>query len=199
MIKETIKKMALGLGIFLIFGIMFFPGLRGVIAHLLDTFLGPLATILPLHMIIFILAAITGLYASLIQKYTMDWNLMRRVQEKMKIMQTEFKEAQLANNANKMKKLEAQRAEMMGDQMEMMKQQFKPMLYISIISIPLFYWVYLEIGLHTNATMIFPFWGPQKLTNTLFGPFQYWLFWYFLCSIPVSQMTRKALNIGGMN
>ncbi|MCZ7398592.1 MAG: EMC3/TMCO1 family protein, partial [Candidatus Methanoperedens sp.] len=79
-----------------------------------------------------------------------------------------------------------------------MKQQFKPMLYISIISIPLFFWVYLVISQHPDATMVFPFWGQQKLTDTLLGPFQYWLFWYFLCSIPVSQMTRKALNIGGM-
>ena len=198
MIKETFKKMALWLGIFLIFGIMLFPNMRDVIANLLDTFLEPLVTILPLHMIIFILAAITGLYASLIQKYTMDWNLMRRIQERTKAMQKEFRQAQLANNSAKMKKLQDQQAEMMGDQMEMMKQQFKPMLYISIISIPLFFWVYLVISQQPDASMVFPFWGEQKLNGTLWGPFQYWLFWYFLCSIPVSQMTRKALNIGGM-
>src|SRR3989304_7628715 len=102
MIKETFKKMALWLGIFLIFGIMLFPNMRDVIANLLDTFLEPLVTILPLHMIIFILAAITGLYASLIQKYTMDWNLMKRIQERTKAMQKEFKQAQLANNSAKM-------------------------------------------------------------------------------------------------
>ena len=198
MIKETLKKMALALGIFLIFGIMLFPSMRDTIASILDTFLQPLVTILPLHMIIFILAAITGLYASLIQKYTMDWNLMKRIQERTKAMQKEFKQAQLANNSAKMKKLQDQQAEMMGDQMEMMKQQFKPMFYISIISIPLFFWVYLVISQNPDASMVFPFWGEQKLNGTLWGPFQYWLFWYFLCSIPVSQMTRKALNIGGM-
>ena len=198
MIKETLKKMALGLGIFLIFGIMLFPSMRDTIASILDTFLQPLVTILPLHMIIFILAAITGLYASLIQKYTMDWSLMRRIQERTKAMQKEFRQAQLANNSAKMKKLQDQQAEMMGDQMEMMKQQFKPMFYISIISIPLFFWVYLVISQNPDASMVFPFWGEQKLNGTLWGPFQYWLFWYFLCSIPVSQMTRKALNIGGM-
>ena len=198
MIKETLKKMALALGIFLIFGIMLFPSMRDTIASILDTFLQPLVTILPLHMIIFILAAITGLYASLIQKYTMDWNLMRRIQERTKGMQKEFRQAQLANNSAKMKKLQDQQAEMMGDQMEMMKQQFKPMFYISIISIPLFFWVYLVISQNPDASMVFPFWGEQKLNDTLWGPFQYWLFWYFICSIPVSQMTRKALNIGGM-
>ena len=199
MIKKTLSKLALFLGIFLMFGIIVFPGMRGMIGGLLDIILKPLFGGLPLHMIIFVLAAITGLYASIIQKYTMDWEMMKRVQERMKNLQAEFRQAQLSNNASKIKKLQEQQADMMGDQMEMMKQQFKPMLYISIISIPIFFWAYLEIGRNPNATMIFPFWGQQKLTDTLLGPFQYWLFWYFLCSIPVSQMTRKALNIGGMN
>ncbi len=198
MIKKTLSKLALFLGIFLMFGIIMFPGMRDAIGNLMDILLKPLFGGLPLHMIIFVLAAITGLYASLIQKYTMDWELMKRVQERMKNLQAEFKQAQLSNNASKVKKLQEQQADMMGDQMNMMKQQFKPMLYISIISIPLFFWVYLVISQQPDATMVFPFWGEQKLTDTLLGPFQYWLFWYFLCSIPVSQMTRKALNIGGM-
>lgn len=198
MIKKTLNKLALYIGIFMMFGIMVFPNMRELIGEIVGTFLNPLLELLPLHMIIFILAAITGLYASLIQKYTMDWEMMRRVQERMKNIQKEFRQAQLANNAQKMKKLETQRTQMMGDQMEMMKQQFKPMLYISIISIPLFFWVYLVISQHPDATMIFPFWGERPLNQQLFGPFQHWLFWYFLCSIPVSQMTRKALNIGGM-
>ena len=198
MIKKTLNKLALALGIFLMLGVIIIPGFMDKVGNIMSTVLNPLLAVLPLHMIIFVLAAITGLYASLIQKCTMDWELMRRVQERMKNIQKEFRQAQLSNNAAKMKKLEAQRTEMLGDQMEMMKQQFKPMLYISIISIPLFFWAYLVIGQNPDASMVFPFWGSQKLTGTLFGPFQYWLFWYFLCSILVSYITRKALNIGGM-
>ncbi|MCX9085342.1 MAG: EMC3/TMCO1 family protein [Candidatus Methanoperedens sp.] len=198
MINKTINKLVMFLGIFLMFGIIMFPNMRDIIGELMDTLLKPLLGGLPLHMIIFVLAAFTGLYASLIQKYTMDWTLMKRVQEKSKSIQKEMRQAQLSNNAAKIKKLEGQYQEMMGDQMEMFKQQFKPMLYISIISIPLFYWVYLLISQNPDATMIFPFWGEQNLNDKVFWQFQYWLFWYFLCSIPVSQMTRKALNVGGM-
>lgn len=197
MIKKTLNKLAMVLGIFMMFGIIMFPNMREVIGKLMDTLLEPILGGLPIHMIIFVLAAFTGIYASLIQKYTMDWGLMKRVQEKSRTIQKEMRQAQLTNNAQKIKKLEAQYAEMMGDQMEMFKQQFKPMLYISIISIPLFYWVYLLIGKYPDATMIFPFWGEQRLEASIWI-FQYWLFWYFLCSIPISQITRKALNIGGM-
>ncbi|MFH1323014.1 MAG: DUF106 domain-containing protein [Methanobacteriota archaeon] len=198
MIKKAIDKMAIWLGLFLMFGIILIPDLRDIIGKLVGGLLNPLLSILPLHIIIFILAAITGLYASLIQKYTMDWELMRRVQEKSKVMQKELRQAQLSNNAAKIKKLQTQQAEMMEDQMGMMKQQFKPMLYISIISIPLFFWVYLAIAQSPNASIIFPFWGEHRLTDKVFWEIQYWLFWYFICSIPVSQITRKALNIGGM-
>jgi uncharacterized membrane protein (DUF106 family) len=198
MIKKAIGKMAIWLGLFMMFGIILIPDLRDIIGKLVGELLNPLLSILPLHIIIFILAAITGLYASLIQKYTMDWELTRRIQEKMKTIQKEMRQAQLSNNAAKMKKLQAQQGEMMEDQMQMMKQQFKPMLYISIISIPLFFWVYLAISQAPNSSIIFPFWGEQKLTDKVFWEIQYWLFWYFICSMPVSQITRKALNIGGM-
>jgi uncharacterized membrane protein (DUF106 family) len=199
MINKTINKLVMFLGIFLMFGIIMFPNMRDNIGTMMDMFLKPLFGDLPIHMRIFVLAAFTGIYASLIQKYTMDWSLMKRVQEKSKLIQKEMRQAQLSNNAQKIKKLEGQYQEMMGDQMEMFKQQFKPMLYISIISIPLFYWVYLLISQNPNATMMFPFWGEQNLNAKVFWQFQYWLFWYFMCSIPVSQMTRKALNVGGMN
>ncbi len=198
MIKKMIEKVAIGLGIFLMFGIIAIPELRPIITNLVGELLNPLLSILPLHIIIFILATITGLYASLIQKYTMDWELTRRIQEKMKGLQKEMRQAQLTNNAAKMKKLQAQQAEMMEDQMTMMKQQFKPMLYISILSLPIIYWIYLAISQAPNAAVIFPFWGEQKLTDKVFWEIQYWLFWYFICSMPVSQITRKALNIGGM-
>jgi uncharacterized membrane protein (DUF106 family) len=198
MIKKMIDKMAIWLGLFMMFGIILIPDLRDVIGKLVGGLLNPLLSILPLHIIIFMLAAITGLYASLIQKYTMDWELMRRVQERSKVMQKELRQAQLSNNAAKIKKLQAQQAEMMEDQMGMMKQQFKPMLYISIISIPLFFWVYIAISQSPNASIIFPFWGEHRLTDKVFWEIQYWLFWYFICSMPVSQITRKALNIGGM-
>lgn len=285
MIKKTINKIVIYVGIFLMLGIMIFPNLREIIGDLVGFFLNPVLESLPLHMIIFILASITGLYAAIVQKYTMDWELMRRVQERMKAMQQEFKQAQVANNPQKMKKIEAQRAEMMSEQLEMTKQQFKPMLYISIISIPLFFWAFTIVtppnfswddvsaddngklvdflektvgaewakmasieksdggnvitvsdginlisltlneektkvslrddsgstqefevkmeGGKTNAyakgaSMVFPFWGEKELNDNLWGPFQYWLFWYFICSIPISQMTRKSLNIGGM-
>jgi uncharacterized membrane protein (DUF106 family) len=201
--KDTLEKAALALGFGMIIGIVVLgEAFRTQIGQVVEILLGPLPHILPFHIMLFVMAAITGLYASLIQKYTMDWELMRRVQNQMKSFQKEFREAQLADNQAKVKKLEAQRSVMMEDQMKMSKQQFKPMAFISIISLPLFMWAYLFISQHSDPgqlpTMVFPFWGEKQLTGFALGPIQYWIYWYFICSLPISQIIRKSLNIGGV-
>lgn len=201
--KKTLERVALTLGFGLMFGIILFgQEFRTQVGEVVETLLGPLPHILPFHIMLFVMAAITGLYASLIQKYTMDWELMRRVQDQMKNFQKEFREAQLADNQAKLKKMEAQRSAMMEDQMKMTKQQFKPMAYISIISLPLFMWAYLFISQAQDPsqipTMVFPFWGEKKLVDFALGPIQYWIYWYFICSLPISQIIRKSLNIGGV-
>ncbi len=198
--KQTVERAALALGFGMMFGIILLgEKFRMQVGELVDILLGPLPEILPFHIMLFVMAAITGLYASLIQKYTMDWELMRRVQDQMKNFQKDFREAQLADNQSKVKKMEAERSAMMDDQMKMTKQQFKPMAYISIISLPLFMWAYLFIAKQEIPPMlIFPFWGEKMLTDFVLGPIQYWIYWYFICSLPISQIIRKSLNIGGV-
>lgn len=206
MVSETLKKQMdrflLALGFSMMIGIMVLgQGFRDSIGKAVGVLMNPVLALVGqenFHLILLVMAAITAIYASLIQKYTMDWDLMRRTQERMKTFQKEFREAQLSQNTYMLKKLEDQRKEMMEDQMKMSKQQFKPMAYISILSLPLFMWAYYYISGHGAATMVFPFWGKQLLTSTAFGPFQHWLYWYFISSLGVSQLIRKALNIGGV-
>lgn len=200
--KKKLEQVLLALGISLMLGIMILgEDFRDSLGQSVGFIMDPLVNLLGasnFHIVLFIMASITALYASLIQKYTMDWELMRSTQERMRVFQKEFREAQLSNNTSLMKKMEAERTEMMSQQMEMSKQQFKPMAYISIISLPLFMWAYFYIKSHGAATMVFPFWGEQILTDTILGPFQYWIFWYFIASLAVSQLIRKALDVGGV-
>ena len=200
--KKKVDHMLLALGLSLMIGIMVLgQDFRDSLGTAVGFFMDPLISLVGesnFHLILFIMAAITALYASLIQKYTIDWELMRNTQEAMRVFQKEYREAQIANNTAVMKKLEEQRTKMMSDQMEMSKQQFKPMAYISIISLPLFMWAYHFISGHVDASLNFPFWGHQVLTDKAFGPIQYWIFWYFITSLAVSQLIRKALDVGGV-
>ena len=202
--KKRLEHVLIALGISMMLGIVILgEEFRNSLGQSVGFLMDPIVNLLGasnFHIVLFIMASITALYASLIQKYTMDWELMRSTQEKMRVFQKQFREAQLSNNASLMKKMEAERSEMMTQQMEMSKQQFKPMAYISIISLPLFMWAYYYITLpeHGGASIVFPFWGEQLLTGTIIGPFQYWIFWYFIASLAVSQLIRKALDVGGV-
>src|SRR5512136_1228589 len=198
-LAKSLDNVALAVGFFFFFGIMVSGDLRHGIGIAMGAVLGWLPAILPFHVVLFILAAVTGLYASLIQKYTMDWEFMRVQQEKMKKMQRSMKEAQLAGDQARIQSLQNEQMKMVSEQGKMMQMQFKPMLYIGIISIPLFMWAYLYIGEHSAMTMTFPFWGEHAINTTVLGPILYWFYWYFICSLPVSQIIRKALDIGSMS
>jgi len=193
--------LALAVGFFFFFGIMVSGDLRHVIGVAMNSVIGWLPAILPFHVVLFALAAITGLYASLIQKYTMDWEFLKSQQEKMRCLQSAMREAQLSGDKGKMQQLQTEQMKMVSEQGKMMQMQFKPMLYIGIVSIPLFMWAYLYISPQQNhhLTMVFPFWGTHNISDVVLGPVIYWFYWYFICSIPVSQIIRKALDIGSMS
>ena len=132
----------------------------------------------------------------------MDWEFMRTQQEKMKTLQRNMKEAQLSGDQARLQALQSEQMRLVSEQGKMMQMQFKPMLYIGIISIPLLMWVYYYIPLtgHPLLQMNFPFWGgPHDITKPVIGPIIFWYYWYFLCSLPVSQIVRKALNIVSMS
>jgi len=196
---KSVDNALMVLGAALMLGIMVSQGFRHEVGIVMDSLIGWLPDVLPFHMVLFALAAITGLYASLIQKYTMDWGYLRTQQETMRGFQRRFREAQLSGDKALQQKLQAEQRAMMGDQGKMMKMQMKPMAYIGVVSIPLFMWAYLYIDQHPeNLFLTFPFWGEQSLSGTVLGPIFYWFYWYFVCSIPVSQIIRKALDVGGV-
>ncbi len=198
-LTKSLDKAAMAVGFVLFFGVMISTQLRTGLGEATGLLLGWLPDILPFHVVLFILAAITGLYASLIQKYTMDWDYLRSSQEKMKTLQRNMKEAQLSGDQSRIQAMQNEQMKAVADQGKMMQMQFKPMLYIGIVSIPLFMWAYSFISANPDMMMTFPFWGTHPINTTVLGPILYWFYWYFICSLPVSQIIRKALDIGSMS
>jgi len=199
-LKKQIDKILLVFGFSLMFGIMILgQQFRQEVGQTVGILMNPVLAVVGQHnfyLVLLVMATITGTYASLIQKYTIDWERMRKTQERMKEFQKEMREAQLSQNTIMLKKLQDQQKDMMAEQMDMSKMQFKPMAYISIISLPLLYWIYYYVSGHGSATMIFPFWGTQLLISHAFGPLTHWLYWYLICSIGFSQIIRKILHVG---
>jgi uncharacterized membrane protein (DUF106 family) len=194
MVKKYIEYAALGLGLLLMLA-LFSDGTRSAIARAMEIIFGPMASVLPFHIVILILASITGIYSAVIQRYTIDYELSKKFQEEWKKLNQEYKEAMKTKNQAKLKKLQERQRELMRNQSDLMMQQFKPMLYIGIISIPIWLWIYMYITTNAGITMIFPFFGEKQLSESILGPFSVWIIWYILCSIPVGQIFRKALGM----
>jgi uncharacterized membrane protein (DUF106 family) len=137
------------------------------------------------------------LYSSIIQKYTIDYEKMTETQERMKEFQAEYREAQLSQDEKKIKKLEAKKDRVMKEQLEMSQQQFKPMAYILVLTVPIFFWLLYRLS-QIQSTITLPFYGIHNLHDAIIWVVPAWILWYMICSITLSQVIRKALNIGGL-
>ena len=152
---------------------------------------------IPFYILIVILSALTGLYSSIIQKYTIDYEKMTESQERMKEFQTEYREAQLSQDEKKIKKLEAKKDRVMREQLEMSQQQFKPMAYILVLTVPIFFWLLFRLS-QVKEMIILPYAGALNLVDPVIWVIPAWMIWYMICSITLSQIIRKSLNIGGL-
>jgi len=89
--------------------------------------------------------------------------------------------------------------EAMGEQMGAMKMQFRPMVWIMLITVPVFLWMYWTLKggqLNTSqVTFILPIVGQTHLLDRVAGFLPAWIVWYFLCSMGFSQIVRKSLGI----
>jgi uncharacterized membrane protein (DUF106 family) len=197
-LMNTIENAVLVIGFAIMFGSIFFANeVRPIVAGAVDVIISPITNTMPFYIVVLAIAAIVTLLSTFIQKYTMDWELMRRVTEKNKVLQKKMREAQLSGNKNAMKKLQEEQMAGMDEQAQMSKQQLKPMGFLMIISIPLFFWAFwwLMLPEHQDLTMIFPFWGEKRLLDGIFI-FQYWIVWSIMCSFAIGQVVRKAINVG---
>ncbi|HTX43997.1 MAG TPA: EMC3/TMCO1 family protein [Methanocella sp.] len=199
-IVDTIQKIILVLGFGIFIGSIFLPPqFRDTMSAAVNVIVSPINSTMPFYIAVLIIATIVTVFSTIIQKYTMDWELSRRVMQKNQAIQKEYREAQLSGDKKKLKKIEEERMALMEDQAEMSKQQLKPMGFIVFVSIPLFWWAFWYLTTQQpNLHMIFPMIGSVKLTDG-FLIFPYWVWWSLMCSLAISSVVRKALNTGSVS
>ena len=176
--------------------------LRDVIGTTMDVPLSPLQEVLPFYAVVMILALATGLYSTLLQANLMDMDKMSKYQERMQEIQERRKEAKESGDDEALDQIQEEQMDAMGDQLGMFKEQFRPMVWIMFFTIPVFLWMYWTIGVGSNATaqialdsLVLPLIGRVEWTESVLGPIQAWIIWYFVCSMGFTQIIRKSLNI----
>ncbi|SEA35841.1 Uncharacterized membrane protein, DUF106 family [Haloplanus vescus] len=176
--------------------------MRNLIGSAMNVALGPLNSMLPFYAVVMILAVVTGLYSTILQANLMDSEKMGEYQAKMQEIQEKRKAAKERGDDEALDRIQDEQMEAMGDQMGMFKEQFRPMVWIMFLTIPVFLWMYWGVGIGANANPVFdlqplvlPLVGEKAWTAQALGPIQVWIVWYFLCSMGFTQIIRKGLNI----
>jgi uncharacterized membrane protein (DUF106 family) len=176
--------------------------LRTPVGQAMNVVLGGLVTALhvPLFITILILSVITGSYSSLLLNRFVDQEQVKQSQAKMRDFQKVYREAQLAGDKGKLKKLENERAEVMELSMDVQSQTMRPMPYILIISLPLFGWLSFILyqpwlASYVSTTINFPYFGTLAYTQGVILGFPVWLIWYLVCSLVFTQVIRKTLGM----
>jgi uncharacterized membrane protein (DUF106 family) len=174
---------------------------RDLIGGTVDIALGPLADVLPFYALILVLAVFTGATSSILQDTLMDMSGMGEHQEKMQEIKERRKAAKERGDDEALDEIEEEQMELMTDQMGMFKQQFRPMVWIMLINIPVFLWIYWmvfagHLGNIPSPVITLPLYGEVSTWQQgIVGPMQAWIVWYFLCSLSFTQVIRKALNV----
>ncbi|ELY86738.1 DUF106 domain-containing protein [Natrinema altunense] len=203
-----------GVGALLLMPGYWFDSIQNVVGSTVNAVLGPLDAALPFYAVILSVALITGLYSSLLQANLMNTEVMGKYQERMQAVQEEQKElrqekkdaeergaseAEIERLENEIERAREEQMEAMADNLGMFKEQFRPMVWIMLLTIPLFLWMYWSIRTGSigdaEQTVVMPLIGEIEWQEGALGPMQAWIVWYFLCSMGFSQLLRKSLNI----
>ncbi len=170
---------------------------RETIGQGVGLFLSPIEANLPFYGVILVIALLTGLYSTLLQANLMDPDKMGQYQQRMKAIQEKQQEAKESGDEAAMEQIRQEQMEAMADQLGMFKEQFRPMVWIMLLTIPFFLWMWWRIrdGPIGQETIVVPVAGEVMWLSGLVGPIQMWIVWYFFCSMGFTQLLRKVLNI----
>ena len=171
---------------------------QDLVGNTMNAIVGPLDAILPFYLVITVLAVLTGLYSTILQANLTDMDKMSEYQERAKDLQNRMSDARERGDDAAVERLREEQMEAFGDQAGMLKEQFRPMVWIMLFTIPVFLWMYWMLGTGNvpanELAVTFPLMGETSL-NTGVLVFPAWIIWYFLCSFGFSNIIRKALNI----
>ncbi|MCD2200368.1 MULTISPECIES: DUF106 domain-containing protein [unclassified Halobacterium] len=176
-----------------------FQPIQNTIGGAVEVVLGPLDAMLPFYVVVMALAVLTGLYSTLLQANLTDMSKMSKYQERAQKLQDKMSDAKERGDEAEIERLREEQMEAFGDQAGMLKEQFRPMAWIMLLTIPAFLWMYWKLGTGQvtgeEVQMVLPLMGEVNFNTGRAFVFPVWIIWYMVCSFSFSNVIRKALNI----
>ncbi|WP_435359273.1 DUF106 domain-containing protein [Haloarchaeobius sp. DFWS5] len=173
--------------------------IRNAVGEVMNIVFQPLDSVLPFYAVILAIALITGLYSTLLRAIMVDQSKIKGVQQKMQDLTEREKAAKERDDDAALEKIQEEKMAALGDQGEMMKENFRPMAWIMLLTIPAFLWMYwMILDGHVSAaetTMVLPIFGEHEWMGGALGPMPAWIVWYFVCSMGFNQLIMKTLDL----
>lgn len=190
---------AAGLAALLLFTGYFNTGVRNAVGSVDNVVLGPVTSAVPFYVVVLMLAVVTGLYSSTLQSLLRDTEAIREYQDRLQRLNERKEAAKERGDEEALERIREEQADAMGDQLGMMKLQFRPMVWIMLLTVPVFLWLRWKIrGGHLGTAqsgLVLPVVGSVSWRETV-GPMPAWILWYFLCSVAFRQIIQKTLDLG---
>ncbi|PSQ58374.1 MAG: hypothetical protein BRD23_07015, partial [Halobacteriales archaeon SW_9_67_25] len=158
------------LGLFLGYSM---PSIRSRIGGVIDLFMGPIEAVLPFYIVIMVLAMLTGMYTTILQDALMDSSVMGDYQDKNKELKERRKRAKERDDEEELERIREEQMEMMSENVGMFKAQFRPMVWIMLLTIPVFLWLSASKRLRVLAHPPMPVWTFSAFRRIWLNPIEH--------------------------
>jgi len=121
----------------------------------------------------------TGLYSTLLQARLMDTEKLSAYQERMARLKERKAAAKERDDDDALERIQREQVDAAGDQLGMVKLQFRPMVWIMLLTIPVFLWLRWKVrGGHLGVGetgLVVPLAGAVFWQDPLLGPMSTWI------------------------
>lgn len=194
---STYDKLAAAGSVLVMVGYWFEP-IRNGIGEAINVVVGLAEGLMPFYAVVILLAMVTGLYSAILQANLMETEVVSAYQERMQAVQDKREQAKERGDEEALERIQQEQLQAMSGMLEMFKAQFRPMVWIMLLTIPMFLWLrwFVDTQLpEAEMAVVLPLLGDARWDQGLVGPMPTWILWYIVSSIGFGQLMRKVLNI----
>ncbi|MFQ6130320.1 MAG: EMC3/TMCO1 family protein [Candidatus Hadarchaeaceae archaeon] len=137
--------------------------------------------------VILVIGILVALLVTLISRRVVNWERMRQIKAEVTSFQQELRDARSKQDMKRLYKLQQDQKRIMALQGQMMRENFKPMLFYIV---PYFIFWFILSGMYSGWVVA---WLPFRLDLPFFGKWAScgFLSWYLLTYFGFSQIWRK--------
>jgi uncharacterized membrane protein (DUF106 family) len=139
--------------------------------------------------VIFGIAALVTLFTTLVNRRVVNWERLRQIKAEVSAFQKELRDAQSKRDMKRLHKLQQDQKRIFSLQGQMMKENLKPMLFITV---PFFILWFILSGIYGGWVVA---WLPFRLDLPFYGAWvsSGFLSWHIITQFGFSQIWRKLL------